>query len=76
MQHFLDLPESEYSNIKSPLLTPDKTTYSEGDSLVVSMQSHREQMTLQISSVNRERIFKGWCYLGLKGIDDVKDAGI
>ena len=71
MKHFIEIePDQE---ITSPMLTEDKTTFSAGDELVVTVKGHREQAILNITSVNRERVFKGWVYLGLTGIDDIKD---
>jgi len=63
MKHFLEV--SDLSQISSPMLTEDKSTFSTGDELVITVAGHREQIVVTIDSINRDRVFKGWCYLGL-----------
>lgn len=63
MKHFIEV--SDLTQVSSPMLTEDKTTFSTGDELVLSIPGHRDQISATITSINRERVFKGWCYLGL-----------
>ena len=64
MKHFIEV--ENLSQVSSPMLTEDKTTFSRGDELVLSVSGHRDQVSATITSINRERVFKGWCYLGLR----------
>lgn len=64
MKHFLEV--SDLTQISSPMLTEDKSTFSTGDELVITVTGHREQIIVTIENINRERVFKGWCYLGLR----------
>ena len=72
MKHFITLTPEQFSDLESPMLTEDSTTFSKGDDLVITIEGTREQETVTISSINREKVFKGWCYLGLTGIDDIR----
>lgn len=63
MKHFLEV--ADLTQVSSLMLTEDKTTFSTGDELVLSVPGHRDQVSATITSINRERVFKGWCYLGL-----------
>ena len=74
MKHFLEV--SDLSQISSPMLTEDKSTFSTGDELVITVSGHREQIVVLIDSINRERVFKGWCYLGLRGLDDLSISNV
>lgn len=74
MKHFLSLTPDQFTNIDSPFLTLHKSTYSSGDELVISMEDHREQVTLGISKIITEKVNKHYCYLCLTGIDDIKDV--
>ena len=73
MKHFIEV--NDLSQISNPMLTEDKTTFSQGDTLVLSVPGHRDQLEATITSINRERVFKGWVYLGIKlpDINDVKN---
>ena len=69
MKHFIEV--EDLSQVSSPMLTEDKTTFSTGDELILSVAGHRDQVSAIITSINREQVFKGWCYLGL-GLPDIK----
>jgi hypothetical protein len=72
MTHIKELPADQFEAIESPLLIEDDPRYASGDSLCLTMEGHREQVTLGITKVCREKVHKGWCYLALTGIDDLK----
>lgn len=71
MKHFIEIEPDQ--DITSPMLAKNKPTFSAGDELVVTVKGHREQAVLGISSVNREKVNHGWVYLGITGIDDIKN---
>lgn len=72
MKHFLELTPEQFADIDSPFLTLHKSTYSQGDELVISVKDHREQVILTISKVVTEKVNGKWCYLCLTGIDDLR----
>jgi len=71
MTHLIEV--ADLTQLSSPLLTEDKTTFSTGDILILSVPNHRDQVEATITSINRERVFKGWVYLGLR-LPDIKDV--
>lgn len=68
MKHFITIEPEQ--TIESPMLAQDDN-FEPGDELVVTVKGQRTQIILNITTVSRERVFKGWCYLGLTGIDDL-----
>lgn len=69
MKHLIEV--QDLSQVSSPILTEDQTTFSTGDTIIFSVPNHRDQVEAEITSINRERVFKGWCYLGLR-LPDIK----
>lgn len=72
MKHFITLTPEQFVELDSPMLADDKTTFSKGDELVIEVEGTRDQSVVTISSINREKVHKGYCYLGLTGIDDLR----
>lgn len=76
MKHFKQLTPDEYNAVTSPMLIEDNPAFAKGDELVLTMEGHREQAVLTIQSIHREKVHKGYCYLSLGGVDDIKTTFI
>lgn len=74
MKHFLELTPTEFAAIDSPLLVKTKATYASGDELTITQEGHRDQITVGITRVLREKIHATHCYLVLNGLDDVANV--
>lgn len=68
MLHNIVLPENEFNSIvngKRHLIARDKGFFAAGDTLTVTKAGSREQMEFNITEVETERMFKGYCVLAL-----------
>lgn len=76
MKHFIELTPQQFEELATPFLTISKSTYAEGDELIVSVKDHRDQAVLGISKVIREKVNGKWCYLCLTGFEPAPPSGI
>jgi len=69
MTHNITLMDDDFQKFESHkkfLITKDKTIYATGDTIMVSLLGHREQLSFNILHIDRgDKVFKGWCVLAL-----------
>lgn len=74
MKHFIELTPEQFNEIDTPFLIANKKEgYRAGDELFVTVKDSRNQAKLDITRVLTEKVNAHYCYLCLKGIDDIKD---
>jgi len=71
MKHFKTIKNQDEIKTLILLKDPDEKVQKK-DELVIEIEGTRAQHILTIEDVHRDRVFSGWCYLQLSGIDDLR----
>lgn len=70
MTHNLQVTPGQFAELfagKTHLITKHKTTFSQSDKIILQVEGHREEVEAIIKEIDvDEHIFKGYCCLGLR----------
>jgi len=78
MTHQLNLTEEQFKQVDGLLMTKRNPLHATNDTLIISLEGHREQKVKYIKQIVTENVNAHYCYLLLsetRGVDDVPEMG-